>query len=1202
MKYFNKFLYFLLGAAFLTAGTVFAINISVPQAPSNGYFLTATSTGAYVASSTQTAYFGNYVATSTNATSSFRGAIAIAGNFNATTTAFTVAASNASFIEKLTSRYVCTGTNDYTGCISPALTAAAISNSCVVLSEGTFNVGSSEIDINRQGGCLEGTSMDGTIITGSNASSTVHIGSRQAGGSLNSFETLANMTIKNTNSGSDEALWIDGMGHNGVLQNLAIYNQSGGKYAWKVEDIDRDTATNIYAQGGSIAVAFSEAGLENTWSNFKADSIVLVPNPSVPTVDWLWGNDIDQSSPQPFSRVELNNVHFFGQNGPIASSTGLMFAQKTNVNTFQLNTALFENLDFGIVGYSEDDYTENNSTHLMDGGTATASIYQAAYSTISLNDNTYEITANVIDVPANSGFPSFTFNGNNRNGGSIGSVFNSFSNIGLLTGTDALFAGDGVLGLGSASQRMATLYGKTLNVNSAFGTSTIAQSGLQIGPSSFNSSGYDNLLTLIPQRTYGNSGNAQYKEGVLDIDSTLSSRIALNIIQQSTAGTGSTPEMVNIQNQSTSATGILEKIKTSSTAFSGNLGLSVEGPVAPAIELNQDTWNGGTNQLGGGLFQISSRDNNLTIDARNDANTGYCRQLDLSPDFSSTTSGTLTLFPCLNAAGSTQLGTGRLNITGTTTVANLVNFDSTNTSTQGDIMVILENGTVGIASSTPSTTAKLSVGGKIYTTSGIVFPDGTLQTTASTGGSSFTGAVNSIVTTNASGNLIATGTQLTTGNFLATSTTATSQIGGQLFAGAAPIAGLGTSNSQFVISQNINNLARQLDLANINMGANAEGGITFENGNSTNAGASSAYIGGLVMGGPNFATAGFGGLAPNGMALFNTDGRLDIGATSANAASSTVNFYAGNNGSFAGGIPDLTLTGGTANLGLGTTSPGARFGIQGMPGGTIPLLLISSSTSSSATSTVLTIDKNGNMAIGGSIPNIGNYTGPVFTIGGGTNNALPANIEILRSIASSQSQIGNTTFGDTTNSTLARFGANSGSTAGKGNIFFSTSAGSSPIEAMRITENQQVGIGTTTPVATLDISQASSTAGTLQTTPFGRLMEMTIQGVWYMVESFDYYGHLYTSGPTPSVSGGTSSMNTPSNDQNGSISVVGTALTSVTMTFAKPWLSAPSCQESDNVLAVGSDITSISSTQVVFGFGTGGVASATIWYRCTGNR
>lgn len=238
--------------------------------------------------------------------------------------------------------------------------------------------------------------------------------------------------------------------------------------------------------------------------------------------------------------------------------------------------------------------------------------------------------------------------------------------------------------------------------------------------------------------------------------------------------------------------------------------------------------------------------------------------------------------------------------------------------------------------------------------------------------------------------------QLTVGSFLATSTTATSQIGGALFGGAAPIAGLGTSNSQLVISQNINNLARQLDLANINMGANAEGGITFENGNTTNAGASSAYIGGLVMGGPNFATAGFSGLAPNGMALFDTDGSVAIGATSANSASSSLSFYAGNAGGFAGGQPDMVLSGGSANLGLGTTSPAARFGLQGMAGGTIPMMLVSTSTSLFATSTALMIDKSGNLiaSLNGAKTGIGTTTPAAiidsYTTASSTNMLLEA--------------------------------------------------------------------------------------------------------------------------------------------------------------------------------------------------------------------
>ena len=96
-------------------------------------------------------------------------------------------------------------------------------------------------------------------------------------------------------------------------------------------------------------------------------------------------------------------------------------------------------------------------------------------------------------------------------------------------------------------------------------------------------------------------------------------------------------------------------------------------------------------------------------------------------------------------------------------------------------------------------------------------------------------------------------------------------------------------------------------------------------------------------------------------------------------------------------------------------------------------------------------------------------------------------------------------------------------------------------------------------------------------------------------------GHIVSGGPQPTVSGGTSAMDSPSNDNAGEIAVAGTALTSITMTFATPWVIAPSCTVSDSSTLFNTDPTSITTTQVVFGF-TASVTSANVWYICQGTK
>ena len=147
------------------------------------------------------------------------------------------------------------------------------------------------------------------------------------------------------------------------------------------------------------------------------------------------------------------------------------------------------------------------------------------------------------------------------------------------------------------------------------------------------------------------------------------------------------------------------------------------------------------------------------------------------------------------------------------------------------------------------------------------------------------------------------------------------------------------------------------------------------------------------------------------------------------------------------------------------------------------------------------------------------------------------------------------------------------------------------ILTLETTASNTVAIGTTTNNATLFV-QGTSSAPALSLFTIASSSGST-------TFSIDSKSHVITGGPQPTVSGGTSSMGSPSNDNSGFINVAGTALTSVTLTFATPWAKTPVCVESDNVLATAGDITSISTTTLVIGFGTGGVTTATVWYQCS---
>lgn len=152
-----------------------------------------------------------------------------------------------------------------------------------------------------------------------------------------------------------------------------------------------------------------------------------------------------------------------------------------------------------------------------------------------------------------------------------------------------------------------------------------------------------------------------------------------------------------------------------------------------------------------------------------------------------------------------------------------------------------------------------------------------------------------------------------------------------------------------------------------------------------------------------------------------------------------------------------------------------------------------------------------------------------------------------------------------------------------------------------VNNSGNVGIGTSSPIAILDVETASSTAGIAQAIPWSQLIAQTIAGVWYKISTYDYYGHHITSGPVPMLGTCGSSSSNVGNDNNGTITVVGTAVTSCAMNFAKPWPSVPDCVESANTTASVADIASVSATSITFGLSIG-INSGVIYYQCVAHQ
>ncbi|MEI6304859.1 MAG: LamG-like jellyroll fold domain-containing protein [Candidatus Taylorbacteria bacterium] len=191
------------------------------------------------------------------------------------------------------------------------------------------------------------------------------------------------------------------------------------------------------------------------------------------------------------------------------------------------------------------------------------------------------------------------------------------------------------------------------------------------------------------------------------------------------------------------------------------------------------------------------------------------------------------------------------------------------------------------------------------------------------------------------------------------------------------------------------------------------------------------------------------------------------------------------NGGVAGDVFNISASG---NASLGTSTAFARLSIQQAPGSTLPLFSIASTTSAGfATSSVFTVLANGNVGIGtmnpteklyvkGNLrlePTIGTTAGlgSYFSFKRESDNWEPSRIEQLYSGAGY--------------SGILTFLTNTGA-----------SASTTLTEKMRITSSGNVGIGTTTPSAKLDIygTAGSANAFTVSSSSNARMFTIAANG------------------------------------------------------------------------------------------------------------
>lgn len=564
----------------------------------------------------------------------------------------------------------------------------------------------------------------------------------------------------------------------------------------------------------------------------------------------------------------------------------------------------------------------------------------------------------------------------------------------------------------------------------------------------------------------------------------------------------------------------------------------------------------------------------------------------VSADFALTLrrAGTLTEALRIKSTGAVGIGLtnpgSTLEVQGTTTDSTANAFIAWN-SANTNLFEVRNDGNVGIASSTPG--SLLSIGGS---TNGINFSTGT-STFSTTGGiqapdfCTSTKCLSSIISDTNYFTNIGASTYLSTGTNLGIGTTSP----------AAPLTVSGTAgtiaNPQIIIGNQSGPNYGEIFLSSAgvmevtNAGATAANLILNGSNNLSlsDAGATRFQLNGSVFESINAAGPYF----LNGACTSATAPviAVDQAQTGAGFGCGT----AGNITALAGGaeVSRWTPTG----FGVGTTSPFGVFAVSTTTQGAanLPLFTVASTTNA----TILSVLGGGNVGIGTNAP-----TTPLQVVLSGTALSESANVAaVFQANATTGANVSLDIESGNTGLDLINFGRTNSENAGA--ISYSNSGGNFAFRTngvanqMDLTATGLLGIGSSTPQATLTVVAASSTVPTGKYTGLVEIIAGLENTVTMLFQEIDQWGHIITSGDTTTVSGGTSTVS--GNDRNGTITVTGVALTSVTMTFAHAWVTAPECVVSDNTTASVADVSSVSTTQVVFGLSVG-INSGALYYIC----